>query len=216
MNFMFKLYPDLNCTVTVRQERQALQCLKRENGTLCLMPVWASAQFVILHPLEMTLKLTEEARRAGRQLRCVSEGPFVCVYWEPTPALGTWMKEVSAVRSGSLWKILPAGFNFRTLACFIQTDSHHTSFFLSFFFCPFHPWPHYPLPFTCWKERGMKLAGGEEGSWIKSCMWQKPVKIFLKGFPLKLWDGETSGGRQCSRNLIEFLSPSIDVSGTRL
>lgn len=134
MNFMLKLYPDLNCTVTVRQERQALQCMKRENGMLCLMPVWASAQFVILHPLEMTLKLPEEARRAGRQLRCVSEGPFVCVYWEATPALGTWMKEVSAVRSGSLWKILPAGFNFRTLTCFIQTDSHHTSFFLSFFF----------------------------------------------------------------------------------
>ena len=75
MDFMLKLYP-----VTVRQERQALPCLKRENGRLCLMPVWASAQFVILRPLEMTLKLPEEARGAGRQLRCVSEGPFVCVY----------------------------------------------------------------------------------------------------------------------------------------
>lgn len=72
------------------------------------------------------------------------------------------MKWVSADGLGGLWKSF----------CLLGLISKSRSLLFrqpsaSLLFSPsFHPWPHYPLPFTCWKERGTKLVGDKEESWI--------------------------------------------------
>lgn len=149
--------------VSVRSEAQAPRGLKQEDSRLCLLAACTSTQFVNLPALVMALKLPEETQEAGHSSGMSVKVPL-CVWTEnPQQHLEPGWK-ASAGRSGSLWKIQPAGFNFRTSACFIQTAIHPSAHL--FFFGPVHFWPHYPLPFTCWKERGRKLARGEEESWI--------------------------------------------------
>lgn len=151
--------------VSVRSEAQAPRGLKQEDSRLCLLAACTSAQFVNLPALVMALKLPEETQEAGHSSGMSVKVPL-CVWTEnPQQHLEPGWK-ASAGRSGSLWKIQPAGFNFRTSACFIQTAIHPSAHLFFFFFGPVHFWPHYPLPFTCWKERGRKLARGEEESWI--------------------------------------------------
>ena len=143
----------------------------------------------------MALKLPEETQEAGLSSGVSVKVPL-CMWTEnPRQHLELGWK-VSAIRSGSLWKIQPAGFNFRTSACLIQTAVHPLTHLFSLFLVLFI----FGLITLCRSFVGKR----GEGNWLgvkrkagltllfKSCctLWQKPVKTFRRAF---LWNWEQSG-----------------------
>lgn len=145
--------------VTVRSEAQAPRGLKQESSRLCLLAACTSAPFVNLPGNGP--EITRGNPGSGPQRSYGSEGPSVC---GPRTALGTGMKGFSRQVRQS-WGDSACWVSFQNLSL-LYSDSYPSISTSFFFFGPFHFWPHYPLPFICWKERERKLARGEEESWI--------------------------------------------------